>query len=66
MSVAFIVDGYTEKKVLQRLCPGCPIRMTNLNGSDVSIEAIAKIVNSLVKLLKGRSFPVLIIFDRVR
>jgi hypothetical protein len=64
MSFAFIVDGQTEKKIVQRLCPDMPIRMTNLNGRDVSIPAIAKRVSSLVKLLKDRYYPVLVLVDR--
>jgi hypothetical protein len=64
MSVAFIVDSYTEKKILQKLCYGAPIRMTNLNGVDVSITAIAKAVASLIRLLKGRHFPIVVVFDR--
>jgi hypothetical protein len=65
MSAAFIVDGHTEKQILQRLCQkNTPIRMTNLNGKDVSITAIAKAVSSFIKLFKDRYFPVFVIFDR--
>jgi len=64
MSFAFIVDGQTEKKIIQHLCPDSPIRMTNLNGKDVSVAAIAKRVSSLIKLLKGRYYPVLVLVDR--
>lgn len=64
MSIAFIVDGQTEKKIIQRICPDAPIRMTNLNGRDVSIAAIAKLVSSFIKLLKGRYYPVLVLIDR--
>jgi hypothetical protein len=64
MSVAFVVDGHTEKKIVQRLCPGSPIRMTNLNGVDVSVSAMAKVVSSLIKLFKGRYFPVFVVVDR--
>jgi hypothetical protein len=64
MGFAFIVDGQTEKKILQHVCPDAPIRMTNLNGKDVSVVAIAKPVSSLLKLLKDRYYPVLILVDR--
>ena len=53
MGCAFIVDGQTEKKIVQHLCRDAPVRMTNLNGKDVSIAAIAKRVSSLIKLLKS-------------
>ncbi len=66
MSIAFIVDGYQEKLVLQRLCGDVPIKMTQLNGRDVNIPAITKVILSMVKLLKGRHFPIVIIVDRER
>lgn len=66
MSIAFIVDGQTEKKIVQRLCRGSVVRMTGLNGMDVSISAIAKTAASFIKLFKDRYFPVVIIVDRER
>jgi hypothetical protein len=62
--LAFIVDRHQEKLVLQRLCAGVPVRMTNLNGKDVELKVIAKSVASYVKLLKGRHFPIFVIVDR--
>jgi hypothetical protein len=64
MPAAFVVDGFTEKKILQNLCPGMPIRMTNLNGADVSITAIGKVVSSFIKLFKDRYFPIFVVVDR--
>lgn len=64
MSIAFIVDGTQEKRIVQRLCEGAPVRMTMLNGKDVKIAAITKAVISLAKLLKGRHFPIVIVVDR--
>jgi hypothetical protein len=62
--MAFIVDGHLEKKVVQRLCSGSPVRMTNLNGRDVSIPAIVKAIESFINLFKDRYFPIVIIVDR--
>ena len=39
---AFIVDGHTEQKFISSICPGQPIRRTNLNGKSVQLSAIAK------------------------
>lgn len=64
MSAAFIVDGLTEKKIIQSICENSPVRMTNLNGKSVSLDAIAKAVRSLLTLLKHRHYPVFIIVDR--
>ena len=64
MGIAFIVDGHQEKLIVQRLCEGAPVRMTLLNGKDVKLAAISKAVIILVKLLKGRHFPIVVIIDR--
>jgi hypothetical protein len=64
MSIAFIVDGFLEKKVVQRLCKGAPIRMTNFNGRDVSVDALSKAVSSLITWLQGNNFPIVVITDR--
>ena len=61
---AFIVDGFTEQLVLQRICPGSPIRRTDLNGKSVKISAIANKVYSLIKLLNNRYYPIFILIDR--
>lgn len=61
---AFIVDGFTEKLIIGRLCPGKPVRRTDLNGKDVSIEAIANKVASLIRLLNNRYYPIIVVIDR--
>lgn len=63
-NVAFIVDGFTEKLILQRLCPGKPIRRTDLNGKDVQISAIAKKVASIIRVLGDRYNLIVIIVDK--
>ena len=60
---AFIVDGLMEKRIIQKVCPGKPVRLLNCNGKAVSYEAAAKRVASLVRLLKN-NYPIVIIFDR--
>ncbi|RTE89467.1 DUF4276 family protein [Bradyrhizobium sp. LVM 105] len=64
MAPAFLVDGLTEKKIVQRLCNGATVRLTGLNGKDVALEAIAKAAHSLIALLKGRHYPIVLIVDR--
>lgn len=61
---AFIVDGHTEQKFLGCICPGQPIRRTNLNGKSVTISAIANKIASLIRLLGNRHYPIIIIIDR--
>ncbi|MET4493248.1 DUF4276 family protein [Bradyrhizobium sp. LA7.1] len=64
MSAAFIVDGLTEKKIIQRLCKGATVRTLALNGKNVALTAIAKAACSLIKLFKGRHYPIVLIVDR--
>lgn len=61
---AFIVDGFTERNIIQNICPGAPIRRTDLNGKDVSIEAMAKKIASLIRLLNNRHYPIVILVDK--
>jgi hypothetical protein len=61
---AFFVDGIQEKKIIQNLCPKSPVQITNINGEDVRIEAIAKRLHSLIKLLGTRYYPIVILIDR--
>ena len=61
---AFIVDGHTEQCLIGAICPGQPIQRTNLNGNCVSIQAIAKKVASMIKLLGNRHYPIIILVDR--
>jgi len=61
---AFIVDGFTERNIIQNICPGAPIRRTDLNGKDVSVEAMAKKIASLIRLLNNRHYPIIILVDK--
>jgi hypothetical protein len=64
MPLAFIVDGLTEKKIIQKLCKGTTVRTLGLNGKDVALSAIAKAAFSLISLFKGRHYPVVLVIDR--
>lgn len=61
---AFIVDGHTEQSFISGVCPGHPVQRTNLNGKDVTIEAIAKKVASMIRLFNNRHYPIIILVDR--
>lgn len=61
---AFIVDGFTEKLILGKICPGKPIRRTDLNGKSVTIKAIANKISSLIRLLNNKYYPIVIVIDR--
>ena len=60
---AFIVDGQTEKKIIQALCPNQPVKILGCNGKDVSYAAAAKKAASLIRLL-NKNYPIIILFDR--
>ncbi|MGA3052108.1 MAG: hypothetical protein ABSE00_09340 [Chitinispirillaceae bacterium] len=61
---AFLVDGHSERKVLQRICPDIPIKIINCNGDNVAIDAIAKRIDSEIRLLNNRNHPIVVIIDR--
>ena len=61
---AFIVDGFTEKLFLSQICPGNPVKRTDLNGKHVTIAAIAKKVSSIIRLLGNRHYPIIVLVDR--
>lgn len=61
---AFIVDGYTELKIVQHICPGSPIKRTDCNGKDVKIDAIVKRIATLIRLLGDRYYPIIVLVDK--
>lgn len=61
---AFLVDGFTEKLVLEKICPNTKINRINCNGSSVSLESIAKRVAILIRIMNNRHFPIIIVIDR--
>jgi hypothetical protein len=61
---AFLVDGYTEKLVLEKLCPNKKINRINCNGNSVSIESLAKRICSLIRLMNNNFYPIIILVDR--
>lgn len=61
---AFIIDGFTEKLIIQRICPGSPINRTDLNGKTVSIDAMTKKIASLIRLFGNRYYPIIILIDK--
>lgn len=61
---AFIVDGYTELKIIQQLCPGRPIKRTDCNGKNVTINAIAKKIAWHIRILGNKYYPIVILVDK--
>lgn len=60
---AFLVEGQMEQLIIQRLCPGRAVRRIGCNGDDVSMSALAKLLDTRLRMLKNFS-PVIIILDR--
>jgi hypothetical protein len=61
---AFIVEGAMERRIIEQLCGGVPVRLIGANGTEVPIEAMAKFAYAQVRMLLNRFFPIVIIFDR--
>jgi hypothetical protein len=63
MNPAFIVDGFTELNILQRICPNQPIRRS-INGKDVSLKRAAEQIVAIIRALNNRNYPIVILTDR--
>ena len=61
---AFIVEGFMEQKIVQRLCPGKKVIRLEMNGTDVSLEAIANQIETQFLSFGNRHYPIIVIFDR--
>lgn len=61
---AFFVDGQTEQRSINKICPGHPIRLIGCNGKKVALSAIAKRLKTQIKLLNNRYYPIIILIDR--
>lgn len=62
---AFLVEGRMEQQIIQRLCPDKAVRLINCNGRDVTMSAIAKVLDARLRRLKN-FHPIIIILDRER
>lgn len=54
-----------EQKIVQRLCPGQPVRLIGCNGDSVSMFAVYKALNLHIRMLKNYH-PIVILLDRER
>lgn len=61
--IAFIVEGHMERKIIQAICPGSPVRLLGANGDHVAVAAIAKHAALHINTLKN-NYPIILIFDR--
>lgn len=61
---AFIVDGFTEKNIIDKICPNRPVRRTDLNGKDVTLDAIADRLASYIRLFNNKYYPIIVIIDK--
>lgn len=58
------MEGDLEQKFIQNVCPGAPVRKINCNGDDTRLEAIAKRVGTLARLVPKRCSLLVVVFDR--
>lgn len=61
---AFIVDGFTESGIVKRICPDSKVQRIDLNGKNVTIEAMAKKIASMIRLLNNNYYPIIILVDK--
>lgn len=60
---AFLVEGRMEQTIIQKLCPGKPVRLIGCNGDTAPLSVVARFADAQLRLLKN-SYPVVIILDR--
>ncbi|MFL0671845.1 MAG: hypothetical protein ACJLS3_10630 [Erythrobacter sp.] len=53
-----------EQAIIRRLCPGQPVRTIGCNGDTVAIERLCDFVETQIRSLGNRNFPIFVIFDR--
>jgi hypothetical protein len=63
MNPAFIVDGFTELTIIQKICPNRPIRRS-INGKDVSLKRAAAEIVTIIRTMNNRYYPIVILTDR--
>jgi Domain of unknown function (DUF4276) len=63
MNPAFIVDGFTELTIIQRLCPNRPIKRS-INGKNVSLKRAAAEIVTIIRTMNNRYYPIVILTDR--
>jgi hypothetical protein len=61
---AFLVDGFTEKLLIEKICSGKKINRIGCNGNAVTMSAMAKRIASLIRLMNNRYYPIVILIDR--
>ena len=61
---AFIVEGQMEQKIIGRLCPGQPVQRIMCNGDQVPITRLCDFVETLIRRLNNKYYPIFVIFDR--
>jgi len=61
---AFIVEGQMEQRIIARACPGTPVRRIGCNGDDVSIDRICDFIETQIRALGNRNYPIFVLFDR--
>ena len=64
MASAFIVEGQMEQRIVHRACPGVPVRRIQCNGDHVSLGRLCDFIETQVRLLVDRYYPIIIVFDR--
>jgi hypothetical protein len=64
VSPAFIVEGQTEQRFLQKVCPTAKVIILGCNGKKVSCSAIANRIAAYFRILNNRYYPVVVLFDR--
>lgn len=62
---AYIVEGETEKEIIQNLCPrGTPVRTLRCNGIAVTLDIIVTKIQFHVQSMGNKNYPIVVLLDR--
>jgi Domain of unknown function (DUF4276) len=61
---AYLVDGQTEQKVIQKLCPKQPVKLIGCNGENVCLKEIAKRISTHINLFNNNFYPIVCVIDK--
>ncbi len=59
----FLVDGFTEQKIIQQICSGYKIQKIGLNGNSVSVIQLINAIIAQIYTLKNHFYPIIILVD---
>ena len=62
----FLIEGQMEQIIIRKICRDLPAVRIGVNGKNVELATIAKFCAARIRILRGKHWPFIVIFDRER